>query len=135
MRKWLFVGLAVALVLFGVLLPLLLPWHCPVNRAAFERIEKGMTRAQVEAILGGPCGNYRTRPFPKNQSWVLPSSGPILFYQSWEPWAGDEVVVHVCFDDEGIVELKVIGEESPPDTGLVELASWRLKRLKGRWFP
>ncbi len=60
MRKYLIAGLAVALLLGGALFALLRPWHCPVNRAAFERIKEGMTRAEVEKILGGPAGDYRT---------------------------------------------------------------------------
>jgi hypothetical protein len=47
MRK-LLIGLVVGLVLAGALFALVMPRHCSVNRAASERIEKGMTRAEVE---------------------------------------------------------------------------------------
>jgi hypothetical protein len=37
MRKPLIAPLAVALLLLGAVLPLVMPRHCPVNRAACER--------------------------------------------------------------------------------------------------
>ena len=62
MRICLVASLAVVLLVVGALLPLVMPWRCPVNRAASEQIEEGMSQAEVYAILGGPPGDYRTRP-------------------------------------------------------------------------
>jgi hypothetical protein len=62
MRKLRIGLLAVVLVLFGALFALLRPWHCPVNGAAAARIEKSMKQAEVQEILGGPPGDYTTRP-------------------------------------------------------------------------
>jgi hypothetical protein len=62
MKKLIVVGMAVVLLLGGALYALVRPWHCPVNRVTFERIKEGMTQADVYAILGGPPGDYRTRP-------------------------------------------------------------------------
>ncbi len=50
-RKYLLAGLAIVLFLGGILFTLLRPWHCPVNRAAFDWIEEGMTKAEVEEII------------------------------------------------------------------------------------
>jgi outer membrane protein assembly factor BamE (lipoprotein component of BamABCDE complex) len=60
MRKLLVGLVAVALVLAGVLMALATPPHCPVSRAASERVEPGMTQGQVHAALGVPPGDYRT---------------------------------------------------------------------------
>src|SRR5947209_4405380 len=64
MRKSSLAVLAVFLVLLGVLLPVLLPRPSKVTRAAFERIEVGMNQKEVEAVLGGPPGDYRNAPIP-----------------------------------------------------------------------
>src|SRR5437016_1643695 len=32
----------------------------PIDREHFDRIKPGMTQAEVEAILGGPPGDFRT---------------------------------------------------------------------------
>ena len=40
MKKYLITGLAVALLLAGVLYALLRPWHCPVTQAAADQMEK-----------------------------------------------------------------------------------------------
>jgi hypothetical protein len=62
MRKPLLAGLTFSLLLFGILLTLLLPPRASrVTRANYGRIEEGMSRAQVEEVLGGP-GDYTTEP-------------------------------------------------------------------------
>jgi formylglycine-generating enzyme required for sulfatase activity len=54
MRKLWLALLEVALILAGGILPLLFPRPSKVTREAFDRIEKGMTRAEVEATLADP---------------------------------------------------------------------------------
>jgi hypothetical protein len=133
MRKTVIACLAVVLVLAGGLIALLGPRHCPVNEAAFERIEKGMTPTEVEAILGGPQGDYRTRP-------PHPSPPPAACSFEYdivegEPspavgrWRGDEGVAVVCYAA-GIVEERAFFRAPPHSPGLVELARWRL----GKWW-
>jgi hypothetical protein len=129
MRKLLIGLLAVALVLFGALLPLVLPRHCPVNRGAFERIEEGMTQAEVEAILGGPPGDYRTQPPAPSRATV----------RVWENWEGDEGTVFIWFSSASGGLERVMSanfyEAEPYTPGLVELIRWRLWRLKERLLP
>ena len=69
----------------------------PINRANFERIQEGMTCADVEAILGGPPGDYTT-PFdlPLARSFGM---------QRVTAWFGDEGCVGIKFDDEGRVRM------------------------------
>jgi hypothetical protein len=69
-----------------------------IDRAHCDRIEKGMTQEEVEAILGGPPGKYT------NKNIVL------LDLRSWRPagerletWTGDEGVAEVTFDEQGAV--------------------------------
>jgi hypothetical protein len=96
MRKSMIACVAVALVLAGGLIALLGPRHCPVNRAAFERIEEGMTRAEVQDILGGPSGDYRTRPAAEHQLWMY-----LFTCSGWdgrsEDWEGDEGTARVTY--------------------------------------
>jgi hypothetical protein len=63
-RRW----LVCTAITAGLLLPaglavwLTTPPPQPVNRANFERIQAGMTRAEVEAILHCPPGDYGADP-------------------------------------------------------------------------
>jgi hypothetical protein len=132
MRKTL-ACVAVVLVLAGGLVALLGPRHCPVNRAAFERIEEGMTRAEVHAVLGGPPGDYRTQP---------PYPGPFMLhdpYRGWnwhEQWEGDEGLVRLNYSRvTGGVVRATFHDARPYDSRLLELARWRLRKLKGTLFP
>jgi hypothetical protein len=138
MRKWLVGSLAVALVLVGALQPLLVPRPCLVTKAACERIEKGMTRAEVEAALGGPPGDYSTRTCrdrTEEELWFSTSSGPFPWYGgTWETWTGDEVEVRVCFNG-GVVSDTSFALQVPGDPGPVGLVRWRLGRLKARLLP
>jgi hypothetical protein len=117
--------LAVGVVFAGALLALVLPRHCPVTRAAYERIEPGMTQADVEQILGGPPGDYRTRPVHAN----LTSGGGI----SWTIWVGDEGEAWVCFEHR-VVSVTTFREAKDEPVGLLELIRWRLERLWERWL-
>jgi hypothetical protein len=135
MKKLLVALLGVALVLLGAALPLVLPRHCPVSRAACERIKEGMTKAEVHAILGGLPGDYTTRP----------GIGPVLVWSgAWEPgqidlWHGDEgaVVVHYSLPSSGEEKVTAANfwEAEPCTPGLIEFARWRLGRRKERWRP
>jgi hypothetical protein len=130
MRKLLIALLAVALVLCGASLALVAPRHCSVNRAACDRIKEGMTRAEVEQILGGPPGDYRTRPGPAVPSTFV--SAPARLFYCHEEWRGDGVALWVNFDDRGRVAGLggwSVASESP---GPIAIARWRLNRLLGR---
>jgi hypothetical protein len=133
-RKPLLGLLAVALVLLGAMLPLVLPRHCPVNRAACERIKVGMTRTEVEAILVGPPGDYRTLPSDEGLDLVrftsLSAPDP-----NEEMWVGDTGDACVSFTPGGIVAEVSFTEAQPANPSLFAIATWRLWRLKERWLP
>src|SRR4051794_20089185 len=126
MRRVVIGALVVALLLFGALIPVLLPRPSPVTRAAFERVEVKMTRAEGESILGGPPGDYRTRPVLE----YIGSGAGI----SWEVWMGDEGEAWVGFEAGTVRYLTFMGAEAPR-VSAGELVLWRLGRLKGRLFP
>jgi hypothetical protein len=129
MRKW-FLGLfAVVLVFFGALVPFMFPRPSPVTRAAFERIEVGMSLAEVEAILGGPPGDYTTRP----SRFILivdPSYSMINEKVDVLVWRGDEGQAHVFVDARGIVREKEFTEQVTGPAGPLETLQWRF----GRWW-
>jgi hypothetical protein len=132
MRKWVVAILALALLLLGTMLPLVVPRHCPFNRAACERIKEGMTRAQVEEILTVPAGDYRTGPV-EPYVWV-PRGGWSMVRGTHAAWAGNDAELDVCFEA-GVAVLVDFTPESPAAAGPLELAIWRLERLKERLLP
>jgi hypothetical protein len=115
------------LLLGGALYALLRPWHCPVTQAAADRVKPGMTRAEVEKILGGPPGDYKTLPCEASGS----------FYSSPRPrgtcetWTGDEVAVKDWFEA-GIVCRTNDAIEFPANPGIFDLIRFR---LNDRLFP
>jgi hypothetical protein len=139
MKKSMIACLAVVLVLAGGMIALLGPRHCPVNRVAFERIEKGMTRAEVRAILGGPAGDFTTRPTSK--AWAYDDLTSPQFKDErddWatEIWAGDQGYVMVIFEPGGgVYDAQFLEELEPEPVGSVELVRWRLGKLKEALLP
>jgi hypothetical protein len=131
-RLGILTGAGLVLVLGGALLPIVLPRPSPVTRAAFERIERGMTRAEVEDILGGPPGDYRTRPGARLLIDIRGGgSMPVPAYRSFATWEGDEGIIEVTFDRD-IVEDKDFAEVPPRPVAAWELVCWRLERAWGR---
>jgi hypothetical protein len=125
MRKhlWWLVPFTATLLTFGALVPLLVPRSCRVTRAAFERIEEGMTLAEVEKVLGGPPDDYRTRP---QQALMINH----LF--DAKVWKGDELTLWVNFErsatsGEDVVRYKNFIEREPVKLGIVDTLLWRLE--------
>jgi hypothetical protein len=125
MRKhfWRFVLLLATLPAVGAVVPLLATRGSPVTQSAFQRIEEGMTRAEVEAILGGPPGDYCTRP-----------PAPVVYsYVTGERWQGDDVDVWIEFvpdaAGEQVVYSKICFEAWPLKLGLLDTVFWRIDRL------
>lgn len=130
MRK-LILGTSAALIfLLSVLLALATPARCPVTEAACERITVGMTVAEVESILGGPPGDYRTMPVPHPS---LSSKDGGIF--DLRDWCGNQGGVEVFFDASGRVQGAWFEKIEAPSVGPVEMISWRLTRLRERCAP
>jgi hypothetical protein len=133
MRKWLFlVPLAIILVLVGTLLPVLFPGPSQVTKENAERIKKGMSRAEVEEILGGPAGDYRT--VPTKPSHCVLRSFPQLSFGIAE-WVGNDGTVFVEFDSKsGEVTWSGFTLEKAEPVSALDLARWRLSRWWERMF-
>ena len=133
MKKSMIACLAVGLVMAGGLVALLGPRHCPVNRAAFERIEEGMTQAEVRAIMG-PTGDHRTRPSHPDHAVGFDADIRLVLAS----WTGDDgsALVQYVTDPHGrlLVARASFIDSRPFAPGLLELARWRLRKL-GAWLP
>jgi hypothetical protein len=109
--------------LFVVGLAALLVWPQPdqVTQENFDRIRKGMNRAEVESILGPP-GDYR---FTRMQ--CLPSFKQRAIELDWYT---DTASVNVCLDEShGVVEMRFY-EPYGGEAGYLDALLYRAKR---RW--
>jgi hypothetical protein len=132
-----FTALGIVLLLVGVWLALVMPTRCPVTEAASERIKPGMTRAEVEAILGGPPGEYRTRIYPEPDEY-LPSSGWVSDgFRGWKAgeWQGDEGKVSIYFDSSDSVFTTRFNPVVPRNAGTFAFVVARLRYLLRGWLP
>ena len=128
MRKLSVGMLAVVLLLVGAAFALLAR-QSDITKAAFDRIEAGMSLAEVEATLGGPPVDYTTVPLERDLPPTgLPMAGECL------SWDGDEGIIFVTVDADGIVCSKEFGWARPEKVGFLELLRWRLERLQVRTF-
>src|SRR5262249_6856903 len=71
---------------------------CPINRANFERLRHGRTRAEVAALRGGPPGFYGRGVFQLDGGEHDPADP-----RRWESWVGERWAVNVRFDEGGRV--------------------------------
>jgi hypothetical protein len=134
-------GLAV-LVAVGVFMPW--PQQHRITRENFERIHKGMTHADVEAILG-PAGDYSsgpTRPDPDSKSsrWAMKSGfggedDAFPLARTAIFWNCDELWVAVAFGPHATVTGAEPIASKRVDQGPLENLLWRAKRQWRKWFP
>jgi hypothetical protein len=68
-----------------------------IDRDHCERIKDGMNQAEVEAILGGPPGDFRT-----TSALILEHGGNPAYRH--ELWIGNQGRVHVEFDEHSTVQ-------------------------------
>jgi hypothetical protein len=140
-------GLAVVLVAGGAFVA----WPRPdrVTQENFDRISEGMSRAEVEAILG-PAGDYRTGP-TTNPAKASPYGG---FYSGtwirWDKmsdaekqeyaarvtrsWQSDQMTILVGFDSKGVADMQRTNMRKDHQSFLDNLL-WRAKRQWRNWFP
>jgi hypothetical protein len=106
-----------------------------VTRENLDRIETGMSRAEVEAILGAP-GDYRTQPteyVDLGGSIMHPRFGPDgqpIDNSIWY-WRGNDLDICLFADESGKVMLR----GRYPTQRLTDSILWRAKRLWQEWFP
>ena len=134
-------------------------WPRPdrITRENYERIRVGMSSAEVEAILGGPPGDYRTvrtedEMYPRcfdldAMAWHVECDRDFEAYR--EPmWFGNQGIIRVSFKSGFVAELPAglerAGETLPCKhfdgtvpcmASTLETLLWRAKRQWHRWFP
>jgi len=114
---------AAVLVLFATGALALSAWLMParpgVTRSNFERVQDGMTLAEVSAVLGEPSDVS-----PGGRAWGALHDGPRPINYAKHVWGGDTGGVYVMFDEKGGASYR---EWQDPPTE----SSWR--RLR-RWL-
>jgi hypothetical protein len=127
-------SLAAALLLAG-LAAVFWPQSAGVTRANIGRIHRGMSRAEVFAVLGLP-GDYRGTP-------GMDSVPVVKVQENYPPpadrmdgeflvWLGDEGHVCVWLGPEGVIGHGFVFFDKP-DFAAWEYLLWRTKRLWRRW--
>jgi hypothetical protein len=100
------------------------PLPPPIDRASFDRIKVGMPKREVEAILGGPPGNYTTKTVISS-----PRRGVLSEPGNKQSWLGNEGMVLVRFDDRGAVTWKRFVDVAVFEETFLERLTWMLERL------
>ena len=78
-------------------------WFPRLRYENYSRIQKGMTQAQVENLLGGPPGNYGFNQIEPNLAPFARSSYfPVLPSKS-KTWFNDQIQLIIYFDTNGRV--------------------------------
>src|SRR5581483_10869205 len=92
------------------LVPWLLAQQPGVTKANFERIEEGMTRREVEALLGGPpCDDS-----PSGRNWSELHNGKLTLGWTREVWGGNHGAARLVFNEEGHVVHKHWSDSPEP---------------------
>jgi hypothetical protein len=144
-------ALAIGLVVLAAWMFVL--WQRPsrITEENFERIQPGMSRAEVEAILGPP-GDYRTG---RGESKMSESVMPPIWHPDRDPfdraltittwremgrseqhgtWIGDSLSIDVIVAEAEHVQERYACTRRVTQ-GPFDNLLWRAKRQWRRWFP
>jgi hypothetical protein len=109
-----------------------------ITRENYTRIQVGMNRAELEALLGPP-GDYRTGPTAKRTKVEIAAMWISLQHvRSTSVWIADTVEIRVDYgpdnpDVEGVVLATRFALE--PERNFFTIARWRAERQWRKWFP
>jgi hypothetical protein len=134
-RRTLLVALAGLAVVGAGAAVMLLRREDRVTRQNFDRITEGMSRTEVESILGSP-GDYRSGPV----KW---KAGPreVIFQidsPAHDRWIGDHGTIDIWFPEyQGYTGARHMTFHDVERIALTPLDNlvWRAKRQWHRWFP
>jgi hypothetical protein len=128
-------GLAVALLAAAAFA--VWPWPDRITEENFNRIKEGMSRADMEAILG-PAGDYTTGPVlgGPRESWHRRNfdEDPDSVKQRIT-WIGDRGWIVALADAEGRPRRLVFSPAEKGKQGSLDNLLWRAKRQWRKWFP
>jgi hypothetical protein len=146
--RWLLAGLA--LVTLGVFV--LWPRPGRITRESFQWLRVGMSRPELEAILGPP-GDYRTGVGEraifdgagKSLGWstdrdtyeLWPKPGEYLTDEGpekWGVWISDSIEIQLTLDAFGVLP-GLSAYDRRMTQGPLDNFLWRAKRQWRRWFP
>ena len=137
MRKRKLLVVLVGLVVVSAAgLIVLRPWGDRLTTANISRVRPGMTRAEVETILGGPPGDYATvRTVSANRPYenVVNLAGGSTVRCS--DWRDDYCLIRVTWDGGGAVSGVVWEPNKASGDGPLGNLRWRFERQWRRWFP
>jgi hypothetical protein len=123
-------------VLVAVGLFALWPQPNRITRENCARINKGMTQAEVVAILGPP-GDYTSGPMLlEDEEWPEDDCyRGFAAFSEGPAWCGDTGCVEVRVDNSGeVLACRFVGGRRVEQSALANLL-WRAKRQWRRWFP
>jgi hypothetical protein len=133
-RRKLLVVLAGLAVVAAAGVVVLRPREDRITRANYDRIQIGMSRAHVEAILG-PQGDYTTAPVEAWGFFAYVSRGATDPGTPMSTWDGDQGSIRLAFDQQDKVAWGDFQSHHPVDLGTLDLVLFRAKRQWHRWFP
>jgi hypothetical protein len=96
-----FLLFSLAAVLVGLAIGVWLLWPTAsdhINHNSYQKIQEGMSLAQVEHLLGGPPGHYNTRPIGPLITEVTMPVGATL-----QEWVGNDWRISVCLSADASV--------------------------------
>jgi hypothetical protein len=140
-RLW----LSIAMIALGIITLLVWPRPSRFTEQNVKLIKEGMSRAEVESILGPP-GDYTTGDISSDENNSGTTFDPLANpYQEFRLnmrgqlteacWCNDSIALCVAFDEQSRVFMfpnwKVNRVRQSPLESLV----WRAKRQWRRWFP
>jgi hypothetical protein len=139
-KRKLLLALAGLAVVVGAVVFVLWPQSVRCTDENFDRLGVGMTRAEVQAILG-PSGDHATGPL----DWRVKEGEP-PFRQFGEMtledvppttvlWLDDGGAITVDFDQSGRACLGSYNKAESMPQSLFDNLLWRAKRRWHRWFP
>jgi hypothetical protein len=128
-RVFIRAGLAAALLLAALFGAYLYLRARAIDRESYERLEVGMTRAEVEDLLGGPpcnrlaepCDVWVPSPAGLRSADLQPGTPNVRFFpelaggESEAVWVGEDGLIALRFDEDGRLREKYFSEVVVPE--------------------
>ncbi len=103
-KKWWIIATATIAGCIGLafVIPALRPWRPGVTKENFDRIEIGMTRVEVDAILGPTDASWLGSPIWENnfgdEAYIRFSKDDCVKAKAWDEWPDDRSVFEKLMD-------------------------------------